>query len=310
MLLRASENALARRAVTSWPVPRRIALRFVAGDTLADGIRAARALAGAGKSATLDYLGERVTSSTQARTAAEVYLKALGCIGDEGQEMGGKPPGPLDCGVSVKPTQMGLHVDAGLARDLIAEIVAAAEQIGAHVTLDMEGSDVTEATVGLVERLRAAGHTGIGCALQAYLRRTRDDLERLCRIGASVRLCKGAYAEPPRLAFQARAEVDESYAACAELLLRDGTYPRIATHDYAQIAHVQDLAARLGLPRDAFEFQMLYGVRPALQDELVREGYRVRIYVPFGEQWYPYFMRRLAERPANLAFFLRALRGD
>ncbi|MGH8900170.1 MAG: proline dehydrogenase family protein [Egibacteraceae bacterium] len=299
VLLRASESALARRAVTGWPVPRRIALRFVAGGTLADGIGAVRTLAGSGKSATLDYLGEAVTSSMQARAACTVYLEALGRIADHG----------VDCGVSVKPTQMGLRLDPALARDLIGEIVAAAELAGAHVTLDMEGSDVTEATVGLVEQLRAAGHTEIGCALQAYLRRTREDLERLCRVGASVRLCKGAYAEPPQLAFQSRAEVDASYAAGAELLLRHGVYPRIATHDREQIVHVKDLAERLGLSRDAFEFQMLYGVRPALQDELVRDGYRVRVYVPFGEQWYPYFMRRLAERPANLAFFLRALRG-
>jgi proline dehydrogenase len=158
--------------------------------------------------------------------------------------------------------------------------------------------------------LRGAGHTEIGCAVQAYLRRTRDDLERLCRIGASVRLCKGAYAEPPSVAFDSRAEVDANYAACAELLLREGVYPRIATHDHEQIAHVKDLANRLGVRRDAFEFQLLYGVRSGLQDELVRDGYRVRVYVPFGEQWYPYFMRRLAERPANLAFFLRALRGS
>lgn len=299
VLLQASESALARRAVTGWSLPRRIALRFVAGDTLADGIQAVRALASAGKSATLDYLGERVTSTSEARAACKAYLEALQRIADEG----------LDCGVSVKPTQMGLRLDPALARDLIALIIAAAEQTGAHVTLDMEGSDVTEATVGLVEQLRAAGHTEIGCALQAYLRRTRDDLERLCRIGASVRLCKGAYAEPPSVAFSSRAEVDASYAACAELLLRQGVYPRIATHDHGQIDHVRQVAERLGLPRDAFEFQMLYGVRPALQDALVRDGYRVRVYVPFGEQWYPYFMRRLAERPANLAFFLRALRG-
>jgi proline dehydrogenase len=299
VLLRASESALAKQAVTGWPVPRRIALRFVAGDTLVDGIRVVRALASTGKSATLDYLGEHVTTPSEARAACKVYLEALERIDDE----------DLDCGVSVKPTQMGLHLDPGLARHLIDEITTAAERTDAHVTLDMEGSDVTEATVGLVEQLRAAGHTRIGCALQAYLHRTRDDLERLCEIGASVRLCKGAYAEPPSVAFSSRAEVDANYAACAELLLRKGVYPRIATHDHEQITHVQRVVEQLGLARDAFEFQMLYGVRPALQDELVRDGYRLRVYAPFGEQWYPYFMRRLAERPANLAFFLRALRG-
>jgi proline dehydrogenase len=299
MLLRASESALAKQAVTRWTLPRRTALRFVAGDTLADGIATAKALAKTGKSVTLDYLGESVTSSGEARAASKVYLEALRRLAHDG----------LDGGVSVKPTQMGLHVDRRLAHDLIAEIVTAAEQIGAHVTLDMEGSDVTEPTVGLVEDLQAAGHRAVGCAIQAYLRRTRDDLDRLNRIGASVRLCKGAYAEPPTVAFPTKAEVDINYAVCADLLLRDGAYPRIATHDSVQIDNVRQLADRLGVARDAFEFQMLHGVRTPLQDELVRDGYRVRVYVPFGEQWYPYLMRRLAERPANLAFFLRALRG-
>ncbi|MGH8907943.1 MAG: proline dehydrogenase family protein [Egibacteraceae bacterium] len=299
VLLRASESALAKRAVTGWTPPRRIALRFVAGDTLADGIRCAQALAARGKSVTLDYLGEAVRSGGEARAASKVYLEALGRIADE----------RLDGGVSVKPTQMGLHVDRHLARDIIAEIVTAAEQVGAHVTLDMEGSDVTEATVGLVEELQAAGHHAVGCAVQAYLRRTRDDLDRLNAVGASVRLCKGAYAEPPAVALATKAEVDVNYAVCADLLLHGGAYPRIATHDHVQIDNVRQLAARLALPRDAFEFQMLHGVRTPLQDQLVRDGYRVRVYVPFGQQWYPYLMRRLAERPANLAFFLRALRG-
>jgi proline dehydrogenase len=299
MLLRASESDLAKQAVTRWTLPRRTALRFVAGDTLADGIATAKALARTGKSVTLDYLGESVTSSGEARAASKVYLEALRRLAHDG----------LDGGVSVKPTQMGLHVDPRLAHDLIAEIVAAAEQIGAHVTLDMEGSDVTEPTVRLVEDLQAAGHRAVGCAIQAYLRRTRDDLDRLNRIGASVRLCKGAYAEPPTVAFPTKAEVDVNYAVCADLLLRDGAYPRIATHDCVQIDNVRQLADRLGVARDAFEFQMLHGVRTPLQDELMRDGYRVRVYVPFGEQWYPYLMRRLAERPANLAFFLRALRG-
>lgn len=298
VLLHASESALARRVVTGWSVPRRIALRFVAGSTLSDGISVAGTLARDGKSATLDYLGESITAGSEARAACKVYLEALGRVADEG----------LDCGVSVKPTQMGLHVGADLAFELVSDIVGVVERIGAHVTLDMEASDVTEATVGLVERLQAAGDTRpVGCAVQAYLRRTRSDLERLCVVRASVRLCKGAYAEPPEVAFQSKAEVDANYAACAELLLREGVYPRIATHDDQQIDHCKKVAGRLGLPRDAFEFQMLYGVRPRLQDELVRQGYRVRVYVPFGEQWYPYLMRRLAERPANLVFLLRQL---
>ncbi len=298
-LLHASESELARRAVTGWALPRRLALRFVAGDTLEEGISAAIALGRQGKSATLDYLGESVATAGEARAAAKVYLDALARIAGE----------RLDCGVSVKPTQMGLHVDPNLARDLIAGIAAAAERAGAHVTLDMEGSDVTEATIGLVEDLRAADHREIGCAVQAYLRRTWDDLGRLNAARASVRLCKGAYAEPPTVAFPTKTEVDVNYATCADLLLREGAYPRIATHDHVQIDNVKLLAAHLGLPREAFEFQMLHGVRTPLQDRLSKDGYRVRVYVPFGQQWYPYLMRRLAERPANLAFFLRALRS-
>jgi proline dehydrogenase len=300
VLLRASESTLAKRAVTGWALPRRITERFVAGDKLTEGIGCAKALAARGKSVTLDYLGEAVATSAEARAASKVYLEALKRIAEE----------RLDGGVSVKPTQMGLHIDLGLARDLIAQIVATAEQTGAHVTLDMEGSDVTEATIRLVEDLRAAGYREVGCAVQAYLRRTRDDLDRLNHAGASVRLCKGAYAEPPTVALATKTEVDVNYAVCADLLLRDGVYPRFATHDHAQIDNVRQLAARLGIARDGFEFQMLYGVRVPLQDELVRAGYRVRVYVPFGQQWYPYLMRRLAERPANLTFFLRALRSD
>jgi proline dehydrogenase len=298
-LIHASESAVARRIVTRWEIPRRIARRFVAGETLADGIEAVRALKGSGRSATLDYLGESVTSEAEARAACAVYLDALDLTGEAG----------LDCGVSIKPTQMGLPLDRSLAAGLISSIVERAERVGAHVTLDMEDSDVTEATVSLVEELKAVGHREVGCAVQAYLRRTRADLDRLNRVGASVRLCKGAYAEPPSVAFPSKEEVDVNFAVCADLLLRDGAYPRIATHDHVQIDNVRELADRLGVGRDAFEFQMLSGVRTALQEQLVRDGYRVRVYVPFGGQWYPYLMRRLAERPANLAFFLRALRG-
>ncbi len=297
-LIKASESAWLKRQVAGRAMSRRIALRFVAGDTLDEGLAATRALAAQGKSGTLDYLGESVTDATEARVACKAYTEALDRIGEEG----------LDCGVSVKPTQMGLNVDAGLCRELLGEIVTAAERVGVHVTLDMEGRDVTEATVALVEDLRAAGHTEVGCAVQSYLRRTREDVERLSRAGASLRLCKGAYAEPESVAFRRRAEVDASYAACAEHLLEHGTYPRLATHDDRLIGQARNAAARLGVGRDAFEFQMLYGVRPTLQDALVRNGYRLRVYVPFGEQWYPYFMRRLAERPANLVFFLRSLR--
>ena len=297
-LIKASESAALRRAVTRWRLPRSVAMRVVAGDTLDDGLDTSRALVRAGKTVTLDYLGESVTDADEARAAAKVYLEALGRIGQEG----------FDAGVSVKPTQMGLEIDRSLCSDLLGEIVDEAGQVGVHVTLDMEDSDVTEATVALVEELRGAGHAEVGCAVQSYMRRTRADIERLSASGASLRLCKGAYAEPESVAFQSRDDVDGSYAECADYLLAHGTYPRFATHDDRLIDHIRNTAVRLETSRAAFEFQMLYGVRPSLQDALVRDGYRMRVYVPFGEQWYPYLMRRLAERPANVAFFLRALR--
>ncbi len=295
-LLAASTNPALRRLVTQQRLFRDLALRFVAGESLDDGLAVARGLVARGRSITFDYLGEAVTAPEEARAASKVYLEALGRIGAEA----------MPAGVSVKPTQMGLGLDERLCRELLDEICAAADGIGAHVTLDMEASDVTEATVRLVEQLRADGHD-VGCAVQTYLHRTRADVERLCAVGASLRLCKGAYAEPADRAFKARAEVDANYAECAVALLHHGTYPRLATHDERLIDGVRRTAQRFGLGRDAFEFQMLYGVREPLQAALVDQGYRVRVYLPFGDQWYPYYVRRIAERPANLAFFLRAL---
>jgi len=206
----------------------------------------------------------------------------------------------------VKPTQLGLGRDEALCRELLAEVAAAAGRVGAHVTLDMEDSAVTEPTVALVEDLRSAGHD-VGCAVQAYLHRTPSDVRRLTAAGASIRLTKGAYAEPPILAHQDRLGVDRAFDDLAAWLLEQGAYPRIATHDHRLVARARGHARRLGRTPDRYEFQLLYGVREPLQDELVRAGEQVRVYVPFGDQWYPYFMRRLAERPANLAFFVRAL---
>jgi proline dehydrogenase len=301
LLIRASESARLEHLVTTRKVSRGIALRYVAGETLEQGLDATRELVRAGRTVTLDYLGESVSAEDDARAAAKKVLEALDRIGEEG----------LPAGVSVKPTQMGMAFATDLCAELLGEIADAAGRVDTHLTLDMEGSDVTEATVGLVERLQSAGHRDVGCAVQTYLHRTSADVERLSRLpggAASLRLCKGAYAEPEAIAYQKRAEVDAAYATCADYLLEHGSYPRFATHDDALIDHVRNSAARLGVDRDAFEFQMLYGVRPSLQQTLVRDGYRLRIYVPFGDQWYPYFMRRLAERPANLLFFLRSLR--
>lgn len=301
LLIRASDSRLLRRQVTTRALTRNLALRYVAGETLDDGLEVVRALDRSGRLATLDYLGESITEETSARAAAKVYLEAITRIGEE----------ELPCGVSVKPTQMGLHVAPDLCLELLDDITAAASRVGAHVTLDMEGSDVTEATVALVEELRAAGHNNVGCAVQTYLRRTRADIERLSKLdsgGASLRLCKGAYAERADVAFQRKDDVDANYRVCADDLLEHGSYPRFATHDDRLIDHIRNRAARLGLERDDFELQMLYGVRTSLQEALVRDRYRLRVYVPFGDQWYPYFMRRLAERPANIVFFLRSLR--
>lgn len=302
LLIKASQSEALERQITTRSLTRALALRYIAGEHLDDGLRVARELVAQGKTVTLDYLGEAVTAPDEARAASKVVLEALDRIGQEG----------LPAGLSVKPTQMGLGMagdrHAELSRELLSDIAAASDRIGADLTLDMEGSDVTEATVALVEELHGSGHHNVGCAVQTYLHRTRDDCKRLSAIQASLRLCKGAYAEPPDIAYQSGLEVDRSFADCADYLLAHGTYPRIATHDARLQEYVKRAVARLGLGRDAFEFQMLYGVRPTLQDALVREGYRLRIYVPFGDQWFPYFMRRLAERPANLLFFLRSLR--
>ena len=297
ILIKASESPTLQRQIAGRRITRAIAMRFVAGDTLDEGIDVSRRLAAEGKTVTLDYLGESVRDEAEARGAAKAYLEAVERLdADE-----------IPSGVSVKPSQMGMGFSPELCDELLGTIADAAAGTCDHVTLDMEGSDVTEATIGFVERLHAEGHTYVGCAVQSYLHRTATDVVRLSAIGASLRLCKGAYAEPADIAFQSRDHVDASYARCADYLLEHGTYPRFATHDHRLVHYIRQSAQRLGRPAGDFEFQMLYGIRKPLQDELVEQGYRVRVYVPYGSQWYPYFMRRLAERPANLTFFLRQL---
>ena len=299
ILIKASESAALRRQIMSRKITSDIAMRFVAGNTLDEGIRVSRALVEQGKTVTLDYLGESVSAEQEARAAAKAYVEAAARLGEEG----------LPAGVSVKPSQMGMLFSPALCIELLTEIAAAGERTCEHLTLDMEGSDVTEATVALVEQLQAAGHRYVGCAVQSYLHRTLDDCRRLSAAGASLRLCKGAYAEPSSVAYQSRDQVDASYARCADYLLAEGTYPRFATHDHRLISYISRSAEKAGRAKDEFEFQMLYGIRTQLQDELIARGYQVRVYVPYGQQWYPYFMRRLAERPANVVFFLRALLG-
>jgi proline dehydrogenase len=262
----------------------------VAGEERAQAVAAVAALRQRGLMATVDYLGENVADRAQARAHAEEYLRLLSDLREAG----------LDAHVSLKLTAMGLDVDERLPLELVGRIAERAP----FVRLDMEGSAYTARTLELFRRLRSE-HANVGVVLQAYLRRTSADVEEMIRLGARVRLCKGAYDEPPEIAFPSKAQVDASYVRLAERLLAAGDYPALATHDGAIVRHVLVLAP----PRERFEFQMLYGVRGELQDDLVRRGQNVRIYVPYGRSWYPYFMRRLAERPANLGFFLGALRS-
>ncbi len=300
LLVRASDSPTLARLVTRTTVSRRLAQRFIAGESVDDGLAAAAAAASVGRTATLDYVGEKVTDVAAAEEAAAVYHACLDGIDARG----------LPSGISVKPSQMAVSTEPERCAELLADIAVAAKRIDAHVTIDMEDSAVTETTVGLVERMQGEGHANVGCAVQSYLHRTDDDVARLSEVGASVRLCKGAYAEPPHLAYQDKREVDASYVRASTFLLAHGTYPRFATHDERLIGIIRSEAARLGRGREDFEFQMLYGVREELQAELVAAGYTVLVYIPFGDNWYAYFMRRLAERPANLAFFARALHGS
>ena len=277
---------------------RRFAARFVAGETVDDAVAALKQLNAAGILASLDLLGEAVGGAPEARAARDVYLQTL----DRSHRA------RADSNVSVKLTQMGLDIDEGLCVDNVRAIVRRARQYDSFVRIDMEGSAYTEMTLRLfTERFHPEFGNAVGVVLQSYLRRTERDLADMIARGARVRLCKGAYKEPPEVAFPAKRDVDASYVRCMEQLLERGTYPGIATHDVRIIAHAKAFARRRGIVPGRFEFQMLYGVRRDLQHALRRDGWNVRVYVPFGEQWYPYLMRRLAERPANIAFLLGSI---
>jgi proline dehydrogenase len=296
-LLYLSQSPTAQKVVTGTPVSRRLAQRFVAGDTLDDAIAAARTLNAAGLTVSLDYLGESVATREEADEAAGMAIRTLEAIAAEG----------IDGNISIKPTQLGLDVDEELCRKNVERVLDRARELGDRdgeifVRLDMESSEYTERTIALVEELREAGYRNVGTVLQSYLRRTPEDLERLVGPGTRVRLVKGAYKEPDEVAFPEKAEVDRKYVEEMERLLQDGTYPAIATHDEAIIAQARRYAWEHGIAKESFEFQMLYGIRRDLQNRLREEGYKVRVYVPFGDSWYPYLMRRLAERPANLMF--------
>ncbi|MBS1816622.1 MAG: proline dehydrogenase family protein [Acidobacteria bacterium] len=277
---------------------RAFARRFIAGETIEEAIVAARAIEARGLLHTLDLLGESVTSFAEADAATRSYLDVARAITDAG----------IIRNISLKLTQLGLDVDRATAVDNLRKILERTE--GFFIRIDMESSAYTQVTLDIFEVLWDQGYRNIGVVLQADLYRTEADEERISALGARVRLVKGAYREKKDVAYQRKADVDAQYAKLTRRLLERGTYPAIATHDINMITVAREHAAKLGLAKDAFEFQMLYGIRRDLQQALVNDGYRVRVYVPFGRQWFPYFMRRLGERPANLMFVLRGLAAD
>ncbi len=272
---------------------RRMASRFVAGETIAEACEAAADLNAHGISATLDLLGESVTNEADARDTGRQYLELLDTIHAR----------KLDCNVSVKLTALGQDISDALCVDVVSQILARAEQYDSFVRLDMESSEYTQRTLDTFEReLYSRYPKRVGVVLQSALRRTLDDVERAIGLSARVRLCKGAYKEPDTVAFPDKADVDRTFVQAMHRLMSRGFYPGLATHDEVIINEAKRFARAEGIPSERFEFQMLYGVRRDLQEELVRDGWRVRVYIPFGTQWYPYLMRRLAERPANIAF--------
>ena len=274
----------------------RFARRFIAGEGVGEALAAARALAGRGVGCTLNQLGESVTAAPAARAAADGYAGLMREVRAAG----------LTCQISVKPTQLGLAVDPAVCEANLRRVLAAAGD-GCFVRIDMEQSRWVDPTLDVFERVWRDGRRNVGVVLQAYLYRTADDLARVNALGARVRLCKGAYREPPAVAWPRKADVDASFVRLTRSLLEDGVDPAFATHDPDMIAAVRDHARALGLTADRFEFQLLFGVRRDLQARLVDQGHRVRVYVPFGTEWFPYFMRRLGERPANVLFVLRSL---
>jgi proline dehydrogenase len=277
--------------------PQGFARRFIAGETVEDAVAGVAGVAAQGLFLTLDYLGESVATTEEADAATRDYIRILDVIVRSGVERN----------VSLNLTQLGLTVDRATAVDNLRRILAPATEHGFFVRIDMENSPFTDVTLQIFETMWGQGYRNIGVVLQSMLKRTPDDLARMNRLGARVRLVKGAYMEPKTVAYQKKYEVDDAYVSLMKQLLDEGHYPAIATHDPAMIAATKAHAAEKGYAKDRFEFQMLYGIRRDLQASLVAQGYRVRLYVPFGQQWYPYFMRRLGERPANVAFVLKGI---
>lgn len=294
-----SQNRLLRRFGERSHVGRKLSSRFVAGMEIEDALRVAEAINRQGMKVSLDSLGESVTSDVEAHRSADIYHRLLDSIAER----------KLNANVSVKLTQMGLELSPDLAESIAEDLARHARAAGSFVRIDMEGSQFTQVTLDIVRRLHARaelrGH--IGVVVQAYLYRSQSDIEQLLADGIRVRLCKGAYKEPAEIAYPRKPDVDANFVRLSCLLLDSPIYHGLATHDEAMIAAAKSFAAQHAIDPSRYEFQMLFGVRRDLQRKLVREGYNVRVYIPFGREWYPYFMRRLAERPANVLFILRNL---
>jgi proline dehydrogenase len=296
-----SESKSLRAIAERSRLGQRTSSRFVAGTQIADAVRATATVNKFGASVSIDNLGENVTNADEARASAQLYCDLLDEIGRD----------KLNANISLKLTHMGIDVNETMAYDLVRELVAKAAGMSPRnfVRVDMEGSPYTQRTLDFVHELhREPGNAGaVGTVIQAYMRRAQADVEKLLADGIRIRLCKGAYKEPEDIAFQKKSEVDANYVKLMKILMKSFIYHGLATHDEAIIKEAKAFAIRENIPRDAFEFQMLHGIRRDLQQSLVKDGWRVRVYIPFGTEWYPYFMRRLAERPANVLFIAKNL---
>ena len=296
-----SESQKLRAVAERSSIGQKISSRFVAGTQVEDALRAARTVNQSGPSVSIDNLGENVTNADEARASAQLYHRLLDEIAAQ----------KLNANISLKLTHMGLDVDEQVARYLVTGLVtkAAAMSPRNFVRVDMEGSPYTQRTLDFVHELhRVPANQGcVGAVIQSYMRRSESDIANLLSQGIRIRLCKGAYKEPPEIAFQAKSEVDANYVKLMKILMKSRVYHGLATHDEKIISQAKAFATSERISRDAFEFQMLYGIRRDLQQGLVRDGWRMRVYIPFGTEWYPYLMRRLAERPANVLFIAKNL---
>src|ERR1700691_109624 len=297
--VRLSETPSLRSFAERSSLGRRVSGRFVAGTEIADAVRATQTINHSGMSVSIDNLGENVTNPDEARHSAQLYYQILDAIAAN----------QLHANISLKLTHMGLDVDENLAREIVSGLVAKAASMDppGFVRVDMEGSPYTQRTLDFVHELhRMPGNANsVGTVIQSYLKRSESDVEKLLSEGIRIRLCKGAYKEPPDIAFAAKSDVDANYVKLMKILMKSGIYHGLATHDENIIKEAHAFATRENIARNSFEFQMLYGIRRDLQQKLIRDGWGMRVYVPFGTEWYPYFMRRLGERPANVFFIAR-----